>query len=201
MNFIARFLSLSRKQWPWMAAGIILGVLVIAANSLLMAVSGWFIASMAVAGQSGVAFNYFFPSAGIRFLAIARTVGRYSERLVTHSATFRILAGLRVWLFRRLEPLAPAGLERSAGGDVAGRLRADVDALETLYLKILAPLAVGSVSIGAGLLFLLCFSPLPPWSCCSFSFLPEQGCLCLSAAFPKSRAGNRRHWLPHCATR
>jgi len=175
MNFIARFLSLSRKQWPWMAAGIILGVLVIAANSLLMAVSGWFIASMAVAGQSGVAFNYFFPSAGIRFLAIARTVGRYSERLVTHSATFRILAGLRVWLFRRLEPLAPAGLERSAGGDVAGRLRADVDALETLYLKILAPLAVGSVSIGAGLLFLLCFSPPSALVMLLFLFLAGAG--------------------------
>ena len=175
MTFIARFLSLSRKQWPWMAAGIILGVLVIAANSLLMAVSGWFIASMAVAGQSGVAFNYFFPSAGIRFLAIARTVGRYSERLVTHSATFRILAGLRVWLFRRLEPLAPAGLERSAGGDVAGRLRADVDALETLYLKILAPLAVGSVSIGAGLLFLLCFSPPSALVMLLFLFLAGAG--------------------------
>lgn len=159
MTLFVRFLKISRKQWPWMAAGIILGVLVIAANSLLMAISGWFIASMAVAGHSGVAFNYFFPSASIRFLAIARTVGRYAERLVTHSATFRILAELRVWLFKRLEPLAPAGLERSAGGDVAGRLRADVDALETLYLKILAPLAVGTVSIGAALLFLLWFSP------------------------------------------
>ena len=159
MNWIIRFLKISRSQWPWMAAGIALGVVVIAANVVLMAVSGWFIASMAVSGASGVAFNYFYPSACIRFLAIARTVGRYGERLVTHEATFRILSELRVWLFKRFIPLAPACLERYAGGDVAGRLRADVDALETLYLKILAPLAVGTISIIAALVFLLWISP------------------------------------------
>ena len=159
MTTIVRFLKISRNQWLWMISGIVLGVVVIAANTLLMALSGWFIASMAVSGSSGAAFNYFFPSASIRFLAIARTAGRYAERLVTHDATFRILAELRVWLFKRFIPLAPACLERYADGDVAGRLRADVDALETLYLKIIAPLAVGSISIAGGLVFLVCFSP------------------------------------------
>jgi ATP-binding cassette subfamily C protein CydC len=159
VTWIVRFLKISRSQWPWMTAGIVLGVVVIAANTLLMALSGWFIASMAVSGSSGAAFNYFFPSAGIRFLAIARTVGRYAERLVSHEATFRILAELRVWLFKRFEPLAPACLERYAGGDVAGRLRADVDALETLYLRIIAPLAVGTISILVALVFLVWFSP------------------------------------------
>jgi len=158
MTHIIRFLIISRGQWFWMISGIVLGVAVIAANTLLMAISGWFIASMAVSGVSGVPFNYFFPSASIRFLAIARTVGRYAERLVTHEATFRVLAELRVWLFKRFEPLAPACLERYSGGDVTGRLRADVDALETLYLKIILPLAVGAVSIVAGLVFIAWFS-------------------------------------------
>ncbi len=158
MNWLIRFLKISRSQWFWMVAGILLGVVVIAANAMLMAISGWFIASMAVSGSSGVAFNYFFPSAAIRFLAILRTVGRYAERVVTHEATFRILAELRVWLFKRFIPLSPACLERYAGGDVAGTLRADVDALETLYLKIVAPIAVGSISIITALVFLLCYS-------------------------------------------
>ncbi|GLI39975.1 thiol reductant ABC exporter subunit CydC [Geobacter hydrogenophilus] len=147
MRELISMLVVSRRQWPWMAAGILLGVVVIAANTALMALSGWFIASMAVAGVTAVPFNYFFPAAAIRALAILRTVGRYAERLVTHEAAFRILADLRVWLFRRLEPLAPAGLERYAGGDVAGRLRADVDALESLYLRIVAPLVTGAAAI------------------------------------------------------
>uniref|UniRef100_A0A831U1W4 Thiol reductant ABC exporter subunit CydC n=1 Tax=Geobacter metallireducens TaxID=28232 RepID=A0A831U1W4_GEOME len=152
MRSLLAILRAAGCQWPWMAAGILLGVVVMAANAALMALSGWFIASMAVAGVTAVPFNYFFPAAAIRALAILRTVGRYAERLVTHEAAFRILARLRVWLFRRLEPLAPAGLERYAGGDVAGRLRADVDALESLYLRIVAPLATGGAAMALAVL-------------------------------------------------
>ncbi len=90
MMELIKMLVVSRRQWPWMAAGILLGVVVIAANTALMALSGWFIASMAVAGVTAVPFNYFFPAAAIRALAILRTVGRYAERLVTHEAAFRI---------------------------------------------------------------------------------------------------------------
>jgi ATP-binding cassette subfamily C protein CydC len=153
MSALCSILRVGRRQWGWMLAGILLGVVVIAANSLLMALSGWFIASMALSGASGAAFDYFLPSAGIRALAILRTLGRYGERLVTHEATFRFLTSLRVWLFQRLEPLAPAGLERYASGDVAGRLRGDVDSLENIYLRIIAPLATGGASILLAVLF------------------------------------------------
>ena len=158
MTAMVRILSVAAGQWRWMAGGILLGVLVIAANALLMGLSGWFIASMAVAGATGAPFNYFFPAAAIRALAILRTLGRYAERLVTHEAALRMLSDLRVWLFQRLEPLAPAVLERYAGGDVAGRLRADVDALENLYLRILAPLTSGMLAIVAALLMVASLS-------------------------------------------
>ena len=155
---LLRILQPASHQWRWMLAGIGLGVAVIAANAALMAVSGWFIASMAVAGVAKVSFNFFFPSDAIRLLAILRTVGRYAERLVTHEAAFRILADLRSWLFRRLIPLAPAGLERYASGDLSGRLRADIDSLESLYLRIIAPICSGLVSILPAGLFMAWFS-------------------------------------------
>lgn len=141
-----------------MLGGIMLSVGVIGANTLLMALSGWFITSMAVAGAAKVSFNFFFASATIRALAILRTVGRYAERLVTHEAAFRILAELRVWLFRRLIPLAPAGLEKYASGDLAGRMRADIDSLESIYLRIMAPIATGA----AGILLAVAFTSI--WS-------------------------------------
>ncbi|MDY0385069.1 thiol reductant ABC exporter subunit CydC [Trichlorobacter sp.] len=158
MRELLRILRPARQQWRWMLAGIGLSVAVIAANTALMAVSGWFIASMAVAGVAKVSFNFFFPSAAIRLLAILRTVGRYAERLVTHEAAFRILADLRSWLFRRLIPLAPAGLERYASGDLSGRLRADIDSLESLYLRIIAPICSGVASILLAGLFISWFS-------------------------------------------
>ncbi|MFH1027714.1 MAG: thiol reductant ABC exporter subunit CydC [Pseudomonadota bacterium] len=150
MNSLVTVLRICRGQWRWLVGGILLGLLVIAANVFLMALSGWFIASMAVAGATGLSFNYQLPAAGIRALAIVRTLGRYGERLVTHEAALRVLADLRVWFFRRLTPLAPAGLERYAAGDLAGRLRADVDALENLYLRIIAPLVTGLLSMCCG---------------------------------------------------
>jgi|GEM_PF-7128696 len=61
MRELLRILQPSRHQWRWMLAGIGLGVAVIAANTALMAVSGWFIASMAVAGVAKVSFNFVFP--------------------------------------------------------------------------------------------------------------------------------------------
>ena len=158
MTELVRILAVARRHWLLMAAGVILGIAVVAANALLMAISGWFIASMAVAGATGAAYNYFVPSAAIRAFAILRTVGRYGERLVTHEAAFRVLALLRVWLFKRLEPLAPAVLERYTAGDVAGRLRSDVDALESLYLRIVLPLATGGTAIVLAALFVACWS-------------------------------------------
>lgn len=147
MGELATILNVSRRQWRWIAGGILLGIAVFAANALLMAVSGWFIASMALAGVAKASFNYFIPSAAIRALAIARTVGRYGERLVSHSAALRVLSDLRLWLFLRLEPLSPAIFDRYSSGELSGRLRSDVDAMENLYLRIIAPLCTGAFSI------------------------------------------------------
>jgi len=155
---LLRILAVARRQWRWMVGGILLAILVVGANALLMAVSGWFIAAMAVAGVTKVSFNYFMPSAAIRALAISRTLGRYAERLVTHGAALRVLAELRAWLFNRLEPLSPAVLERYSAGDLAGRLRSDVDAMENLYLRIIAPLCSGVVCICISTLFVAWYS-------------------------------------------
>jgi len=158
MRDLLRIVTIARSQWGWMLLGVFAGVAVIAANSLLMAVSGWFIASMAVAGVTKVSFNYFAPSAAIRALAIIRTVGRYLERLITHGAALRLLSELRVWLFLKFAPLAPAVLERYASGELATRLRGDIDSLENLYIRVIAPLASGVVAILAATLFVACWS-------------------------------------------
>lgn len=141
-----------------MLLGVLAGVAVIAANSLLMAVSGWFIASMAVAGVTKLSFNYFAPSAAIRAFAISRTVGRYLERLITHGAALRLLSQLRVWLFLKFAPRSPGVLEKYSTGELAARLRGDIDSLENLYIRIVAPLATGTLAILGSTLFVACWS-------------------------------------------
>ncbi|MGO7515414.1 ABC transporter ATP-binding protein, partial [Rhizobium ruizarguesonis] len=109
--------------------------------------------------------DVFAPSAGIRLLAIVRTAARYGERLSTHDATLSVLAALRERLFRGFaEPgAARALLHRPAR--LLFRLTADIDSLDSLYLRILVPAAVAiaaalAASVVLGLmhpLFGLCF--------------------------------------------
>lgn len=142
MSDFLRVLRLFNPYWHWMLLGTFLSIITTLANIGLLAVSGWFITAMALAGIAGVTMNYFTPGAIIRGLAITRTAGRYAERLITHEATFRLLASLRVWFFERLEPLAPSGLQSLQSADIFSRLRADIDSLDKIYLGIVSPAIV-----------------------------------------------------------
>lgn len=137
-----RIWVLFKPYWGWMLLGILLSSVTILANVGLMALSGWFITSMAIAGVAGVSMDYFSPAAGIRGLSIARTGSRYLERVTTHEATFRALAELRHWFYLHLEPLAPAVLQNYHSGDLLSRIRADIDALENVYIRIIVPATV-----------------------------------------------------------
>ncbi|MGC8698253.1 MAG: thiol reductant ABC exporter subunit CydC, partial [Halothiobacillus sp.] len=152
-------MALTRPYLGWMLAGVGLAALVILSNVALLAVSGWFITAMALSGLTGAVINYFTPAAAIRGLAISRTVGRYLERLVTHEATFKLLAGLRQWFFEQLEPLAPARLQYLRGGDLLSRIRADIDSLENAYLRIFSPSLAALIASLVMVIFLLFWSP------------------------------------------
>ncbi|NEX17980.1 MAG: thiol reductant ABC exporter subunit CydC [Halochromatium sp.] len=146
---LIRLWRLFRPYRGWMLGGFAVALITLLANVALMAVSGWFITAMAVAGAAGVAMNYFAPAALIRASAIGRTAGRYFERLITHEATLRQLAGLRVWFYRHLEPLAPARLMEYHSADLLTRIRADIDALDNLYVRVMVPVLV-AITAGVG---------------------------------------------------
>lgn len=158
MKELLRLLVLLRPYRRWMLAGIALSTGVVLANVALLALSGWFITGMAMAGLGLGMINYFTPAAGIRALAIVRAFGRYGERLVTHDATLRVLSQLRVWFYEHLEPLAPARLQHYRGGDLLSRLRADIDTLDNFYLRVLAPTAAAFLSVMLMVAFMAFFS-------------------------------------------
>ncbi|MFV0369817.1 MAG: thiol reductant ABC exporter subunit CydC [Hyphomicrobiaceae bacterium] len=142
---MALMLRLTRLMWPvrWMMVlSIVLSLLAMLANIGLLAVSGWFIAAMGLAGVAGATMNYFTPAAIIRAFAIVRTGGRYAERVISHEATFRILSGLRRWFYDRLEPLAPAALGEHSSGDLFTGIRNDIERLELVFLRIISPVVV-----------------------------------------------------------
>jgi thiol reductant ABC exporter CydC subunit len=96
----------------------------------------------------------------VRALSIGRGVSRYFERLTSHDVAFRVLADIRVSIYRRLEKLAPAGLAAFRSGDLLTALISDVDATQDLFIRgIGPPLAAALVGAGAVTACLLILAP------------------------------------------
>lgn len=141
--------------------GLLLAGVTALAGVALLGLSGWFITATGIAGLAAgtaLAFDVFRPGAGVRGLAILRTGSRYGERLLTHDATLSVVAALRVRLF---QALARPGLARGLllrPGRLLFRLTGDLDALDSLYLRLAVPLAslvVLALSVGIGLYLLI----------------------------------------------
>ncbi len=136
-------------------AGALLSLATVLCGIALLGLSGWFIAATAIAGLSvatALAFDVFAPSAGIRFLALARTASRYGERIVTHDATLEVLAELRERLFRGWAVAGAARAMMARPARLLFRLTIDIDALDSLYLRVMVPLfSAAGATLVAGL--------------------------------------------------
>lgn len=138
---VIRLLLGAAPQTMWRGAA--LGVVVLVMGAALLGLSGWFITATGVAGLAGIgiAFDVFRPSAGVRFLALGRTAARYGERILTHDATLRALAALRVMLLRQQARLNGRALENLRSEATLTRIVSDVDALDGVALRFVLPLA------------------------------------------------------------
>ena len=146
-----------------LALGAAMAALTVLAGMALLGLSGWFITATAIAGASvttALMFDVFMPSAGIRLLALGRTVSRYGERLVTHDATFAALADLRERLFRGWARPDAARQLLARPARLLFRLTADIDALESLYLRLLVP---ALAALGAALLAGIVLGAMQLW--------------------------------------
>ena len=105
MSALARLLTfLSPFRWR-IALAILLGSLMIVSSIGLFGMAAYLIAAAAL-GPLLVFLS--IPICLVQIMGILRAASRYAERLVSHNTTFRLLAHLRVWVYKRIEPQAPA---------------------------------------------------------------------------------------------
>ena len=139
----------------------VLGTLLLAAAAAISAIgltaaSAWLIATSALRPplltlQVGIA--------AVQAFAFGRAVLRYAERIAGHDTTLRLLAELRVRVYRGLVRRAPAGLSTERGGDLLANLTADIDAVQELFLKALLPIAGAWCGAAALFVFDLALDP------------------------------------------
>ncbi|MFO8141752.1 MAG: thiol reductant ABC exporter subunit CydC [Marinobacter sp.] len=145
---------------PWLTlifhrrGRLITGALLLLATLLsgisLLALSGWFLTETALVGLLLAAgtqayINLYVPGGGIRFFAVSRTVSRYLERLYNHNTVLQLLTDIRVALFNRMATASQRDRGEKSGAQWLSRLTADVDALDTLYLRVIAPTVLAAV--------------------------------------------------------
>ena len=154
---LLRLLVLARPLRGRLLLAVAAGAAATGCGVALLAVSGFLLAR---ASQHPSIIAISAAVVAVRALSAGRGVFRYLERLVSHDVAFRILADVRVAVYRRLERLAPAGLTALRSGDLLTRLISDVDATQDLFIRgITPPLAAALVGAGAVVACLLILAP------------------------------------------
>ncbi|MCU1507056.1 MAG: CydC: thiol reductant exporter, CydC subunit [Microbacteriaceae bacterium] len=115
----------------------------------LVGLSGWFIASCAVAGATAFStFSYVSPSGGVRTLALLRTGANYGQRLTLHAAALQRLKTIREEFFSAIAIVPAARVRGLRSGDLLGRSMADAETESMQLIRGVAPVVV-FVIVGA----------------------------------------------------
>ena len=84
----------------------------------------------------------------------------YLESWQAHDMAFRLLARMRIDLYNKLEPLAPAYMVRRRSGDFVSVVGGDVETVEYFFAHAISPMIV-AILIPGGLLVALAFIAWP----------------------------------------
>jgi ATP-binding cassette subfamily C protein CydC len=152
-----RLTAFLKPHVPRVLLAVLLGVATVAANVGLLATAAYVISASALVTFLGALV---IPIYLVRLFGVSRAGARYAERLVAHDLTFGLLADFRTSFYARLEPLAPARLLRHRTGDLLSRIVGDVEELQNVYLRIVAPVAVAFVTSLLAFVLLYSFDPL-----------------------------------------
>ncbi len=154
---LLRLLWLARPLRGRLALSILAGAAATGCGVALLGTSGFLLAR---ASEHPSILAISAAVVAVRALSVGRGVSRYLERLTSHDVAFRVLADIRVIIYRRLERLAPAGLAAFRSGDLLAALISDVDATQDLFIRgIGPPLAAALVGAGAVTVCLLILAP------------------------------------------
>ncbi len=146
------FLRPFRRQ---VVFALLLGCAAIVANVGLPTIAAYLISA---AARRPLLITLSIPIYLVQALGVGRAFVRYGERLVSHRATLSLLAELRVWIFSRLEPLAPALLVGRRSGDLLSRLVGDLDDLQHIYLRVWSPMVIAAIMGGVSVIIFAVYS-------------------------------------------
>ena len=138
-----RLTSLVRRWWVQVAVTLALGLLYHGSTIALGAVSALLVA--AVFDEEPIWLL-------VTLLAVLTPLSaatRWGESWISHHVAFKLLAEMRIEMYRKLEPLAPAYLVRRRSGDLVSIAGDDVEKIEYFFAHTITPAMVAVLAPGA----------------------------------------------------
>ena len=138
-----RLTALVRRWWVQVAVTLALGLLYHGSTIALGAVSALLVAAV---------FNeepFWFLVALLAVLTPLSAMTRWGESWISHHVAFKLLAEMRIEMYRRLEPLAPAYLVKRRSGDLVSIAGDDVEKIEYFFAHTITPAMVAVLAPGA----------------------------------------------------
>ncbi len=185
---LLRLLPLARHLQGRLLLAVLASAAATGCGVALLGVSGFLLAR---ASQHPPIIAISAAVVAVRAFSVGRGVFRYAERLSSHDVAFRVLARLRVRVYRRLERLAPAGLHEFRSGDLLARLVSDVDATQELFLRGAGPPLAAAV-VGAGAVAAVWLLVAAPAGIMLAAGMTAGGVLVPWLAFARARRAGRR---------
>src|SRR5215471_5400364 len=183
---LLRLLAMARPLRGRLLLAVAAGAAATGCGVALLAVSGFLLAR---ASEHPAIIGISVAVVAVRALSIGRGVSRYLERLASHDVAFRVLAQVRVGIWRRLETLAPAGTAVFRSGDLLARLISDVDATQDLFIRGVTPVLAAALAGGGAVI--ACLLILAPAGAVLAAGLLTAGLVVPAAAAAKARQATR----------
>lgn len=120
---------------------IILGTLALLSAAALTYTSGYLITRASEKPET--ILLVYVPIVMVRAFGISRSVLRYLENLLGHDAVLKVLADMRLSLYRALEPQALFIRSKFKTGDLLGALSDDIEHLQDVYIRTVFPTMIG----------------------------------------------------------
>lgn len=173
---LSRYIS---EYWGHMALYVVIGT----AYRLLPIGSSLVLSHMIGSFLSHGSVDLRIYSALLFALIVFRALGRYADTIVSHDITYRILATLRMKLYRKIEEVSPAFLQGKRSGNIAAVVMDDVNMLEWFYAHTLGTVLMAILITVGSLAFLGWLHPL-----LSLCILPYIGILVVIHAATRKKS-------------
>ncbi|HEX2324837.1 MAG TPA: ABC transporter ATP-binding protein, partial [Chloroflexota bacterium] len=151
-------LGLVRPEWMELSVTLTAGVIKAAATIALGVASAVLASRVASAvGAGASAYGNLIPI--VLGLAVAMASFTWFESWISHDMAYKLLGEMRIALYRKLDPLAPAYLLSRRSGDLTSIITSDVETIESFFAHAIAPLFVAILVPGFAItaLAILCW--------------------------------------------